>query len=298
MQLTKEEKRMLEDMRKSYFDQANLIPGWRQMSKTELANGYIAHEGQEPGESQYFSALMCRYWPAVYKFCQNSQSVRLQPEDFVGWVSDALALAFKYRRWIDPTNKLYSDPNGPDKVINRCLATIRVRYYHDCNLNRSKVNYRCDSIDRQLEEFGFAATAYEAMGAKDVYEMPSEALVSGALDGGDVASAVILDFIGFQDSFRETPVRVKTGVLDDGGKEIAYSKTDYSFSAAKLIEGLQTIDGGYVRYFCDRYGTSENEVSGLATELSALEKPKIRSLVKSTLERLRNNPEVKSLLCC
>ena len=48
----------------------------------------------------------------------TSKGLKLDVDDFAMWL-EAFFVAFKYRRWKDPKNKLYNDPKGPDKVIRR-----------------------------------------------------------------------------------------------------------------------------------------------------------------------------------
>ena len=142
---------MLEDVRQSYLSFAKTIKGWDTMDKNVLANLYIKNENDENLRNSYFSALMCIYWYAIGKYYSESKN-SVDIEDCYEWLIHAMTYALKNRKWTDPTNKLYSDPNGPDKVINRCIASTRQIFYQASNTAKRRVNFQCDSIDRQLED--------------------------------------------------------------------------------------------------------------------------------------------------
>ena len=120
---------MLQDVYKSYIESASALGNYQALSKTELANGYCDADesGNEEKRDQYFSALMLRYWFKVFKLIESSKSARLEADDFATWLSEALLLGLKYRKWRDPSNKLYMDPNGPDKVFKIGRASCRER---------------------------------------------------------------------------------------------------------------------------------------------------------------------------
>lgn len=196
---------MLEDIRQTYIRSADHVVGWKTMNKNDLINLYLEHENTEPERSYYFSALMCRYWSNVYKFYRTSKSTRLELSDFTSWLAEAFFVAFKYRRWKDPSSKLYKDPQAPDKVVNRCIYSTRMRYYQYYNMGKRRLNFQTDSIERQLETFGNMANVNNYLIAEDVTkeEEKWKQLINHYLSIDNIFIAIILDLICFDDIFRE-----------------------------------------------------------------------------------------------
>lgn len=196
---------MLEDIRQTYIRYADHVVGWKTMNKNDLINLYLEHENTEPERSYYFSALMCRYWSNVYKFYRTSKSTRLELSDFTSWLAEAFFVAFKYRRWKDPSSRLYTDPQAPDKVVNRCIYSTRMRYYQYYNMNKRRLNFQTDSIERQLETFGNMADVNKYLIAEDVIKEDEKwkQLINHYLSIDNIFIAIILDLICFDDVFRE-----------------------------------------------------------------------------------------------
>lgn len=213
---------MLEDIKKSYRQSANNISGWQTMDKNLLANLYLKYEHKEPEKSYYFSALMLRYWKNVYKFYKTSRSARLEISDFTSWLAESFFVAFKYRRWTDPNNKLYNDPQGPDKVINRCIYSTRMRYYQYYNMDKRKINYITDSIDRQIETFGQTAEVYKLLSTDDIKEDDDHCLevINHLISKGLIFNSIVVDLICYGDTFRGIKTITRVNAEDNDSDNI------------------------------------------------------------------------------
>ena len=164
-------------MYKDFVNAASGLGDYQAISKTDLANGYCDADeaNDEIKRSQYFAALMLRYWYKIYEWSKE-KNLRMDVEDFVYWLSDALIGkygAFTYRRWRDPKNKLYNDPDGPDKVINRALYSTRNRHYDYINKDKRRANYYTYSADESIELHGDSA---------DVLQVVDDSGASGPYD--------------------------------------------------------------------------------------------------------------------
>ncbi len=140
---------MLEECKEAYRREANLIPGWENLSKNDLCYGYIEHSDNPVLQSAYFGALMCKYWPLIPKYyymCSNVASF----DDCYNWLIDSISYALKHRRWEDPDSSIYQDPNGPDKVINRYMKCARLTFYQFINRKKRKDNFGMLSLDELL----------------------------------------------------------------------------------------------------------------------------------------------------
>lgn len=247
MNTTKEDMRLLEEIRQTYLKFANNIPNWETMNKNKLANLYLEHEHSEPERSYYFSALMCRYWSNVYKFYRTSKSTKLDISDFTSWLAESFFVAFKYRRWKDPSNKLYNDPQAPDKVINRCIYSTRMRYYQYYNMDKRKLNFQTDSIERQLESFGYRANVYKYMSTVDGSEEDARCkdIITYYLSKENFLLAIILDLICFNDTFRKIRSVKTVEIEDDKDENIDDDLIEYDedeLSTNEVIENSDDID--------------------------------------------------------
>ncbi len=82
----------IKEIQLTFMRDAAGLGDYQGMTKLELANGYCKadEEKDEQKRSQYWSALMLRYWYKIYEWIENSKSCKLQPEDFVDWLHNSL----------------------------------------------------------------------------------------------------------------------------------------------------------------------------------------------------------------
>lgn len=141
---------MLDEYKQIYIENANLIPNWRNMSKSELAKLYIQHEGTDIANS-YFSAIMCKYWNLIGSYYYK-QDVKIANEtDCYDWLIEGITYALEKRVWEDPENALYNDPKGPEKAMTVCITSTRATFYQYTKHDKRSLNYTLLSLD-SLEE--------------------------------------------------------------------------------------------------------------------------------------------------
>lgn len=325
--------RLLEEIRQTYLKFANNIPNWKTMNKNKLANLYLEHEHSEPERSYYFSALMCRYWSNVYKFYRTSKSTKLDISDFTSWLAESFFVAFKYRRWKDPSNKLYNDPQAPDKVINRCIYSTRMRYYQYYNMDKRKLNFQTDSIERQLESFGYRANVYKYMSTVDGSEEDARCkdIITYYLSKENFLLAIILDLICFGDTFREIRSAKTVEIEDDVEENIEIDEFStnediensvdieeedleieenvkiktttkvvhqFELSLRKLLTSLRELDNDYIIYFLDRYETDMLSLKRTLDKIKDLDsRKKLSKVVNKLISSVAKDRRVKELLC-
>ena len=159
----------IQEMQKLFMQDAQKLGDYQLMSKTELANGYcdaeeaaVAARAQgnealaalyEDTRSQYYSALMLRYWYKIFEWAQNSSSLHLELTDFVDWLSDSLYVAFYYRLWryeFEATVKYGKfidwkyDENGE---VCEVLCTYDEKTLSGSGFNERKPNGRIHFVD-------------------------------------------------------------------------------------------------------------------------------------------------------
>lgn len=144
---------MLEDTYKMYAECADQIPDWRTADKNDLVNRYCDLEEGSPEASAYMAAIMCRYWPKIFKLLKATPYV-CTAEDVYDWLTTAVLETVSGRIWRNPEHKMYGDPNAPDKIINRMLKTIRLNYLVFVNRKKRQINIDSLSLDELADNVG------------------------------------------------------------------------------------------------------------------------------------------------
>lgn len=290
---------MLEEIKASYVRTANGIPNWRNLDKNTLLNLYIDNEEDDILSNAYFACIVCKYWPAIGKYYTKSKK-SVDIEECYDWLIHALTYALKNRKWRDPSSAMYHDKNGPDKVVNRCIASTRNIFYQASNTAKRRVNYQSDSIERQIEAFGDAADALslcdnDAVDKNDA----ATAIVSEFIGRGDYISAIIVDQIAFQDSFKENKEKEERTFLNEFGEKEKeeYYRYSYLFDERKLVKNLNHIDERYVRYFCSMYLVEYEDVLPYAKKILNSSNNVIYRLVRKALYDIKNDKSFSRLLC-
>jgi hypothetical protein len=291
----------LSEIHANYEQFASGIPNWNKMTKSELANGYCdaddAHD--ELKRSQYYAALMCKYWymiPYMQKNCQSlSDSLNMSLEDFVAWLEESFDVAFKYRRWRDPTNELSKDPKAPEKIINRCIFSTQKRWYAFYNKDKRRINVYSYSLEESEELHGDGADglSVEDDTAQQDY---CHDLVQHMLDKGKILEAFIIDGVCYQDTFKQTVKRIKTDELDEYRHKIVHESVKDEFSTRKLVEHLTNIDASFLNYFNTTYTIKDTDLfNNTVNELKTESHTKLNNILKHIMSDLRTNKEVASL---
>ncbi len=322
----------IKELQLAFIQNARGLGDYQSLTKLELANGYCKadEDGDENARSQYWSALMLRYWYKIFEWMENSRSCRLQPEDFVDWLNNSLIDAFYYRSWwweyesvvqhgkfieykLDENgNKIPNehywkvDPNAADKSINYFCAARRGKEYQALNKQKRKSNVLTYSLDSSVEEVG--DSALEKAGA---YESPNNSnvvqyIVCKFLQEGRSIEALILDGIANHDAFKETKTSHyeidKEEVVDENTGEIKIVETkekvyDYSstFDPRRLVKHLNEINQDFMQnYFSVEYGVTLDECEQILNKLKGLNNTKLYNYIKKTLINCRESSDIMS----
>lgn len=224
---------LLKDNYNSYQVLAEYIPNWKKINKNDLCNLYIA-ETDPYMQNRYMAAIMCRYWPA-FEASYNKSSGGAAVEDAYNWFLDAIMYALKSKAWTNPDSKLYTDPNGPDKCINVCIASRRNTFFQQSNRFNRKINHEVDSIDRLSEEYKDSYVPKSVNKSKIDYD--SINLVRKNFLSGNIFFAVMIDLILNSDIFTES-----------------------KFDINMLIKSFKKLDDKYAEYFSSFYQLNYDKV--------------------------------------
>jgi len=269
---------MFNDNKKLFENCANIIPNWKDISKNELCNKYIEYEHTNKNMSEaYLSAIICNYWNSIDKLYLMS-TTSATPEDCYEWLINSILYALKHRKWLDKDNKLYGDPNGPDKVINRCLKCNRLNSYVASNRQKRKLNYTVESIERLEENKTDQYLPNYEFKDNDIYDLTYD-MVKEAFDKKDYFVAFMIDMIVNSDTFDSFEE-------EDG----LYTQ----FNEKKLVKNLHYIGMDYCIYFASRFKITLSSVTKALSYISPLSTTQIHAKVKKSLKKLQRD---KNLLC-
>lgn len=264
---------MLESYKKSYEDQADMYidEDWRKMNKNDLVNKYIEVEKDPVLANAYMSAIICRYWNSLNSYYLKSyRSANI--EDCYGWLVAAIMRALKHRKWKDPNNKLYNDPNGPDKVINRCIFSNRMGFYQSSNTYKRRRNYGLYSLESLIDDYGDTVNLAESTPLDNSDEVVDiYRLVNSAFDNKSYVTAFIIDCIVNEDLFK----RSKKG-------------NRLKFNRKGLITKLSNLTPQYFTRFAATFNRDLSEVIEAGQQCTKLSKGKLETATRQSFKKLRN----------
>ena len=329
----------LREIQASFAVDAGRLGDYALMTKTELANGYCdadeaaelaRQEGRDADvmhyealRSSYYAALMLRYWHKIFEWMYNSSSLHLEPDEFIEWLSDSFYVVFYYRMWryeykanvkhgkfIDwvrddngeliPNPYYYiTDPNAPDKIINRCCASMRGRVYQFYNKDKRKAGITASSIDQMIEEAGDSAAAFSGCYEDAPQVGGVQDLVLALLSKGNYIEALIVDGIAHHDSFKIQKVKSDVTIPTEDGdlvKETLVTKCQV-FDARRLVKHLAHISPEFMSKFCLQYSVELETGSDIYNKLTSMSNPKLYKCIEKTLTQIRENPKLLSYIC-
>lgn len=295
-----------------------------EISKLDLANGYCDAEeaGDEALRSQYWSALMVRYWFKIFKWMRESSSCKLQPEDFVSWLEHALYVAFYYRSWrweyeavvkhgkfiewkLDENgnrikNEHYYkvDPNAADRSINYFCSAQRGLEYQKLNRDKQKAAVFTDSLDSMIENVGYAA--YDAVTGLAVEDETSDIkdLVKSFLAKHQLLEALIIDGVAYQNTFKENRVALNLEDDPEDGIQHAKFKTSYEFSERLLVNHLKTIDSDFIEnYFKPNYEAEDLSGEELLEEVQTASNAQLKRFIHNTFKNMQKRRDLLQHIC-
>ena len=270
---------MLEDIYHNYEEQANKIIDWRKTDRNSLINDCIKHEADEL-YTNYFSAIVCRYWHNIFQLYNKSHgSVTI--EECYGWLIDAILYALKHRSWMNPSKAVYNDPNGPDKVFNRCIKSSRLIFYQAANSDNRRINFTTLSTDQLFEEY--ADAPFPAIADKNIAlaEDSARLVIEDSFKKKDYFTALMVNCIVYGDVF-------DTLKNSDGSIHLSFNKK-------KLLRSMRRLNSKtFVNNFSNNFSVDKKEVEVAVSSCTDLPQWKLLSSVNRNLNLLRKNKILQS----
>lgn len=245
---------------------------WRRMNKNALLNRYVDVEKDPVLADAYFSAIVCRYWGAISKYYNSSRKV-VDATVCYDWLIHALMWAVQHKKWLEPGNKLVGDPNGPDKVVNRCIVSARLGFFQSSNTHRRRLNYGLESLDYVMEDEQRNALV-PAVVDDDLDEgtLSITQMISDAFDKKDYVMAFLIDGI------------INYNVFEDKKED---NKVIHNvFNRKKLLRHLRAMNSAQSRTFAELYHKPLEEVNSAVRECTALSRVRLKTAVDRSMKQL------------
>lgn len=264
---------MLSEIKESYKQCADLIPGWRKMSRSELCFKYIEAEADNDTvkTSAYLSAIIYKFLNVVSHNYKHKWFYHVDAEVCYDWVISSIMYVLKHRVWMDPKNKLYGDINAPEKCIN-------VKIYAE------KMNY---TVFAQRQKRNVLNTSMSIDSLSD--DCPGECLfpyVDEYATLEDLFSNKIIEFFNKKDYFN--------AFLLDAILTCKLQQSDSNNQIfKKLKRHLNNLDTNYITVFSNNYGLDTDKVIKAYSYVKGLSYKNMINHLKNSLLFLRNDKELR-----
>ena len=307
----------LREMHNSYILSANRIENWKEMTKTQLANGYCDAEDNNDMDlrDSYFSALMCKYWYMIPYIYNHNKGFRLDIEDFVEWIEESLLKGLSYRRWRDESFDISKDPDGAEKIFNRCIWSTEKRMYKWSNQEVRKINFEtfsldeiCDKSRKKYMNLKTNSNVSDDIHAvfevrdttetnKEVERQDSRDTISSIVDyfvnKGDYLSALIIDSIAYGDSYKYSNEKYK---VDEDGEKVEFTNSFAQFEPKRVVSMLNKLDENNLDYYDKNYKINREALLSVVKSIKTINNKKIYQKINTTLDDIKNNRELLEML--
>ena len=272
---------MLEEYKELCRKAANFAPGWQELSKNDLCREYVKNKGNATLQNAYISAILYRYWNLLSKYYYQSANCAT-PEECYGWLVDSVSCCVNLAAWENPDSSIYNDPNGPDKVINRCMKCARLTYYQFINRKKRRDEFGMLSVDELKELYGNGAPEPED---------PEQEY--------DVSLFIIKDYI--IEEFRKKNYFVSfliyfilyANVFDV--IKLEDSRTS-EFNLRKMCRIMSTIEEDMLVSFSDDLKLPLADVTKAAEYVRSVPSGNMKKKIQQTLENLKHSSLVRAIL--
>ena len=254
----------------------------------QMANGYCKakDEGDEYNKDLFISGLMLRFWNQVGNLQEKSPNLKLDQEDFEGWLYDAIELACQYRAW-------QKNPKiNAQQCINQCITTVRVRNYYQFNLGKHSANYNTTSLDNPIDDENKVSIIDTIVDEEEENRFSNmlgtasvRRFIQGYIDKKKLVEAIIFDIIAFNDT-QKTTYTTKTGINDEG-ESYKYKTGTVEFVKRKCVNLLLELPEDYYNYFTSAYHVPSEELLSAINAIRASSKGRLDKSVDKVLAKAR-----------
>ena len=274
---------MLDEYKELYYQKANLLHNWENLSISELANLCLVYKDTDSSLYESFlSALVYKFWP-ITTFNYTQQVIKLASEfDCYNWTITAILYAIDKHVWTDPANSLYKDDKGPEKAINVCIKSEKLNYFTFIKKQKRTANYNSLSLDN-LEE-----------NASDGYYVP---FFDKHHFIDEYMSKKIVNYFSVKDY---TPVYVLDAIINYDVFEVIEDEKEHvmkdRLSVKKLKHHLHGLDSTYCQVFSLMYSIEYEKVLNSIRYVTAIEGHHLERTLETLLRELSKDKNLMSYL--
>lgn len=304
------EQTMLKQMYNTYKTGADNIKGWENMTKTAIADKYVEYEKEnnEFGMNNCFGALMCKYWYMVPYLFSRHKGFKLDIEDFVMFIEDALIAGLHYKHWQNKDYEISKDKDGAEKIFNRCIYSRINRMYGYTNHSVRKINYETFSLDGLKEEMkrhsehkltdddmSFEFEQIDTELAKQNSRDNIKSIFEYFISVDDYVSALIVDLIAYGRCFKDYSEK-ETFKDIETGEDIEVKTPTIKFEPKKVVTLLNKLRESDIAYYRQNYLLNQAMMKNCLNKVSKIPNEKLYEKIQTTLNTIKNNEELLSML--
>lgn len=272
---------MLDEYKELCRCSADIIPDWKSLSKNDLCRYYVANKGNSVLQNAYMSAILYRYWNLISKYYYMSSNCAT-PEECYGWLVDSVSCCVNLASWENPDSSIYKDPNGPDKVINRCMKCARLTYYQFINRKKRREDFGLLSVDELKELYGNGAPEPEDPEQDyDVSLLIIKDYILTEFNRKNYFVSFLIYFILYSNVFDILTVdNVKTS----------------EFNLRKMCRVMNTVTQEQLNIFSQDMSLPLEQVTKAFEYVKTISPANMRKKIQQTLESLKHSALVRSLI--
>ena len=230
------------EYKKIMTSQASIIPEYNNKTVQQLADEYLLTEDLQLRDG-YIAALTLKYWSKIYTYYNKSRTLKIELEDVYEWVLECILVTLQLHPWDNPEDKLYEDPNGFDKVFNRCLACARVNAYQFSNRKKRKEGHFVSSLNEIEETIGDSYVSPELIDSLSMVESQEKIeihdLMKKLFDLKDYIKCFIL--FAIVDYRADTPEKIRKFLMGND-KHIVELSTLYKIPLVKVAKAASYLN--------------------------------------------------------
>ena len=270
---------MLKDIKDFYIERADNIPNWKKTSISELCFKYLDLKESDPNLAQdYLSAIICRFYPRVYKNFYGQTKQYVSEGDCYDWLTTAIIYTLNAKAWENPNSTLYQDKNAPEKAIYVKMHGAKLNHWTASMRDKRRLDTESASLDELSEDASeyFYIPYYDSHSFLNDYIKDSIKLY---FKNKDYFPAFMIDLILNSDVF---DTNKDTGELD--------------FNDKRLKHFFLNLTDSYCKIFSEEYDLSLNSILRASSYIRSMKSEDVDKKIAETRKRLMRDKEFISYL--
>lgn len=263
---------MLDEVRKSYYECASIIPDWKKLSRSELCNKYLeVKDTNKYLAESYLSAIICKFWNVFEHNFKTQHGTFYSEIDYYQSGIDGILEALNKHIWTDPNNKLYGDCNAPEKVINVIIYSRKNNIYQAASRQKRRLNIGNQSL-------------------QEMQEQNVDSIYLKYTDDIDMSEIVIADLVKYYFLHFEY---LKAFVLDAIINVDLLSGNNY---LQKLKTHIYNMPDSYIKVFSKQYDIDIFDVSSAVQGIKHMKNAQFDRQLHYVLGQLQHSKYIKDLI--